>query len=90
MDFGSCLKLKLIGALDAVSVKHKEIPIYDSVYLVQEQSNSVEDPIAIQKIQENLPRSLGDKSEMLNTIILDKLGKLVESFSIKVSPLCHH
>lgn len=84
-DFSTCFKINLISVIDRIGRHIKDVPLLDDVILTKN-SNKVEDPIqTTSQIEESLPRSLTEKEETLNKIIMDKLLNLFNSHTLQVS-----
>ncbi|CAG9760717.1 unnamed protein product [Ceutorhynchus assimilis] len=81
-DVSSCLKLKLLAALDRASRSYN-LNILDGVTFVKDPNADVknEAPKTEAEIEANLPRSLGEKDEALTGLIFSKI-KLPSSSDI--------
>lgn len=85
-DLSSCLKLKLIGAIDRVARAYSSVPLFDGVAFVKEPTSTPEEPPKSEAdIEANLPRALSEREDALNSIIADKLFKFFESHTLQVS-----
>jgi len=84
-ELSSCLKLKLIAAMDRAARSFNQIPIVDGVAFVKE-SNIVEDstPVTEADLEAQLPRALAEKDSALNNLIFQKLGQFFESHTLQV------
>lgn len=83
-DLSSCLKLKLIGAMDRIS-RSLDLTLADGVTLTKD--NGVADepaPRSEQEIEASLPRALNDKEDALNSMILDKAVNFFRSHTLKL------
>ncbi|XP_014241404.1 uncharacterized protein LOC106662109 [Cimex lectularius] len=81
VEASPCLKMKLISALDRAS-RARDLEILDGVHLIgeeQQENNAVSEP----ELEASLPRSLDDKENALDDIILDKVTKFVQSRSLQ-------
>lgn len=88
-ELGPCLKMKFVTALDRLSRK-MEIPITDSVYLVKdEKSPSVPNEMDNEVLETTLPRSMEEKNNKLDEIIIAKIVNFFSgrSFQFKLSGL---
>lgn len=87
-DLTSCLKLKLVSAMDRVSRSFTEIPVFEGVKFVK-------DPKAVEatpqeskteaEIEANLPRSLEDREDALNNMISEKVSNFIGSHTLQVT-----
>lgn len=85
-DLSSCLKVKLIGAMDRVARSSDDITLVDGVTFVKEENAAPEEPEKTEaEIDASLPRSLGEKNDALNGIIADKVFKFFDSHSLQVT-----
>lgn len=84
-DLSSCLKLKLIGILDNFSKVYKEVPLINGVTFVRESNEITEETISVNQIEATLPRSLNEKEEALNGIILNKIMNFFQTHKLQVS-----
>ncbi|VEN54173.1 unnamed protein product [Callosobruchus maculatus] len=85
-DVTSCLKLKLIAAMDRVARSFNEIPIFEGVTFVKDPKATVVDtePKSEAEIEANLPRSLEDKQDALNGMIADKVSNFIGSHTLQI------
>lgn len=88
-DLSSCLKLKLVAALDRVAKSYPQITLFDGVSFVKE-SNVTEDATTKTEaeIEASLPRSLSEKDDALNSLIADKVGSFFETHTLQVGTIC--
>lgn len=84
-DISSCLKVRLLSAVDRVS-RSTQLNVADGVTFVQDEpiSNAEEPPKSLQEIEAGLPRALDDKENALNTMIFDKVMKFFQSHTLKL------
>lgn len=85
-DVSSCLKLKLISTMERVS-RSAQLNIVEGVTLVKDEqaASQPEEPVrSPQEIEASLPRSLEDKEDALNSMILDKAVGFLQSHTLKV------
>lgn len=83
-ELSSCLKLKLLTAMDRVS-RTVQLNIVDGVTLVKDEGAvPEEEPRSLQEIEASLPRSLEDREDTLNSIIMDKIVSFFQSYTLKL------
>lgn len=91
-EVSSCLKLKLLTTMERVS-RSAQLNIAEGVTLIKDESGQQQaneeqqqqQPIkSIQEIEANLPRSLEDKEEALNSMIVDKAVGFLQSHTLKL------
>ncbi|OAD62710.1 hypothetical protein WN48_06909, partial [Eufriesea mexicana] len=84
-DLSSCLKVRLLSAMDRVS-RNSQLNVADGVTFVQDEpaSNAEEPPKSLQEIEASLPRALDDKEDALNNMIFDKVVKFFQSHTLKL------
>lgn len=83
-ELSSCLKLKLLTAMERVS-RNTQLNIVDGVTLVKdEQAATEEEPRSLQEIEASLPRSLDDREDALNSMIMDKIVGFFQSHTLKL------
>lgn len=83
-DLSSCLKMKLITAIDRVARSYKEVPLFGGMTFVQE-SNVPDTPIQSEsELEATLPRSLNEREDALNTLIFDKITNFLQSHTLQV------
>lgn len=84
-DLSSCLKLKLITAMDRVARSYKEVPLFGGVTFVQDSNNVAETPVQTElELEASLPRSLNEREDALNTLIFDKITNFLQSHTLQV------
>lgn len=84
-DLSSCLKLKLVAALDRVAKSYPQITLFDGVSFVKEPNAVVEETTKSEAdIEASLPRSLNEKDDALNSLIADRVGSFFESHTLQV------
>ncbi|XP_046630012.1 uncharacterized protein LOC124310245 [Neodiprion virginianus] len=83
-DLSSCLKLKLIGAMDRIS-RSLDINLSDGITLTKDNGLDAE-PLtkSEREIEADLPRALEEKEDALNSIILDKVVNFFRSHTLKL------
>ncbi|CAB0030519.1 unnamed protein product [Trichogramma brassicae] len=90
-EVSSCLKLRLLTTMDRVS-RSATLNIAEGITLIKDEQQSPaqtpterEEPVKTpQEIEASLPRSLEDKEDALNTMILDKAVSFLKSHTLKV------
>lgn len=84
-EVSSCLKLKLLTTMDRVS-RSVQVNVLDGVTLVKDESSQQSDeaPKSQQEIEAELPRSLEDKEDALNSMIVDKAVNFFQTHTLKV------
>jgi hypothetical protein len=86
-DLSTCLKLKLYTVIDRVARSANDYKIYDGVTFVKEEGTVDEDvsaPKSESEIDASLPRSLDDKEQTLNQMIMDRVLSFFDSHTLKV------
>lgn len=83
----TCLKVKLIMGLDNAIRYSDDISLFTGVEFVR--NNNLDAPKiqykSEQDIESELPRSVAEKDEKLNAMIVDRIISLVQSRTLKVS-----
>lgn len=84
-DLSSCLKLKLVAALDRVAKSYPQITLFDGVSFVKEANTVAEESTKSEaEIEASLPRSLSEKDDALNNLIADRVGNFFETHTLQV------
>lgn len=85
-DLTSCLKLKLIAAMDRAARSFAQVPIFDGVSFVKEPNAAPESTAAVTEadLEAQLPRSLEERDSALNNLIFKKIGSFLESHTLQV------
>lgn len=85
-DLSTCLKLKLYTIIDRVARSNSDFKVYDGVTFVNEGDEQLDDsvPKSEIEIEASLPRSLEDKEQTLNSLIMDKIMSYFGSHTLKV------
>lgn len=86
VDMSSCLKLKLLSAMDRVARNYAEVPIIEGVNFVKTSDAPKEDVKTEAEIEASLPRSLTERDTALNDMIFDKVTSFFESHTLQVNP----
>jgi Protein of unknown function (DUF1676) len=87
-DLSTCLKLKLYSVIDRVARSSADFKVYEGVSFVKDEEEQIDDvapPKTEDEIEASLPRSLEDKEQSLNTLIMDKIMSYFGSHTLKVS-----
>lgn len=87
-DLSSCLKLKLVAAMDRAARSFSDINLVDGVTFVKDQSkaNEVEQSAKSEvELEASLPRSLNDRETTLNALIMEKVSNFFDSHSLQVT-----
>lgn len=86
-DLSTCLKLKLFTIIDRVARSDSDFKVYEGVTFVRDGEESVDEtaPKTEKEIEASLPRSLDDKEQTLNSLIMDKIMSYFGSHTLKVS-----
>ncbi|XP_067008105.2 uncharacterized protein Osi8 [Anabrus simplex] len=85
-DLSSCLKLKLVTALDRASRSLNDLKITDGLSFVRDPSVEVpqDGPKTEQELEAELPRSLVDKEDSLDGMIVDKILNFMKSHTVQM------
>lgn len=85
-DLSTCLKLKLFTIIDRVARSNSDFKVYDGVTFVKDGEEQPDEsvPKSEIEIEASLPRSLEDKEQTLNTLIMDKIMSYFGSHTLKV------
>ena len=86
-DLSTCLKLKLFTIVDRVSRSNNDFKVYDGVSFEKENDDVTVDETPVkteEEIEASLPRSLNDKEQTLNSLIMDKIMSYFGSHTLKV------
>lgn len=86
-DLSTCLKLKLFTIIDRVARSDSDFKVYEGVTFVRDGEEPVDEtaPKTEKEIEASLPRSLDDKEQSLNSLIMDKIMSYFGSHTLKVS-----
>lgn len=86
-DLSSCLKMKLITAIDRVTRSYKEVPLFGGVSFVKDANPAPEPAASTQTeadLEASLPRAIGEREDALNTLIFDKVTSFLQSHTLQV------
>lgn len=85
-DLSTCLKLKLYTVIDRVARSNSDFKVYEGVTFVRDGEEDVDEsgPKTEVEIEASLPRSLDDKEQSLNSLIMDKIMSYFGSHTLKV------
>lgn len=85
-DLSTCLKLKLYTVVDRIARSNSDLKIYDGVTFVSEKVDEEHSPPkSEQEVEASLPRSLDDKEQSLNQMIMDRVLSYFDSHTLKVT-----
>lgn len=86
-DLSTCLKLKLYSVIDRVARSNSDFNVYEGVTFVKEENAEEEQAPAKSEgeIEASLPRSLDDKEQTLNQMIMDRVLSYFDSHTLKVN-----
>lgn len=83
-DLSTCLKLKLYSIIDRVARSNSDFRVFEGVTFVNDGEQIDEtSPKTEDEIEASLPRSLDDKEQTLNTMIMDKIMSYFGSHTLK-------
>lgn len=86
-EMSSCLKLKLLTAMERVS-RSAQLNIVDGITVVYDGTETLEKnediPKTQQEIEASLPRALDDKEDALNTMIFNKILRFFQSHTLQL------
>lgn len=86
VDLSSCLKLKLISAMDRVARAYSEVPIFSGVTFVKDVNATPEATTKSEaEIESSLPRAITERENALNSMITDKIFHFFETHTLQVS-----
>lgn len=86
-DLSSCLKLKLVSALDRAARAYSDVSLFEGVSFVKDpKATAINEVKTEAELETTLPRSLTEKDEALNHLILDKVTNFFETHTLQVSP----
>lgn len=83
-DLSSCLKTKLVSALDRASKSRSDLKLFEGVTFTRDPS-AVSDasvngnPISEAELEASLPRGLQDKEDLLDGLIMEKFLAFIKS-----------
>lgn len=73
-EVGTCLKKKIVVALDRAGKSNKRLKLMDGVSFVKDPAaGDVVPPVSEKEVETELPRSLEDRDYTLNQMIFDKI-----------------
>lgn len=85
-ELTTCLKMKLITALDRASRSFNEIPLFEGVRFVRETNAPAAEEIKSEiELEASLPRALEDRQDALDGLISNKVSNFLESHTLQVS-----
>ena len=86
-DLSTCLKSKLYTVMDRIARSSNDFKVYEGVTFEKDEGAASEDEQSKteSEIEASLPRSLDDKEQTLNQMIMDKVFSFFDSHTLKVS-----
>lgn len=90
-DTSSCLKMKLVTAIDRAARSYSGLSLFDGVTFVKD-TNVVDttEPIKSEaELEASLPRALSDREDKLNSLIFEKIFDFFQGHTLQVSNLHH-
>lgn len=87
-ELATCLKMKLITAIDRASRTYNEIPLFEGVKFVRESNAIVDNEVKSEaELETTLPRALEDRQDALDGLISNKVSNFLESHTLQVGIL---
>jgi hypothetical protein len=85
-DLSTCLKLKLYSIIDRVARSNSDFKVYDGVTFVKDGAEQIDEtsPKTEDEIEASLSRSLEEREQTLNTLIMDRIMTYFGSHTLKV------
>lgn len=88
-DMISCLKMKLVTALDRASKSLSDLKVFEGVTFARDPSavsdESVDgNPISEEELEASLPRGLQDKEDLLDGLIVEKILGFFRSHTLQL------
>lgn len=83
-DLSTCLKLKLVTAMDRAARAYPVVQIMDGVSFVQDDSEQPGTAQSENEIEANLPRALNDREDALNSLIVDRIFTFFQTHTLQV------
>lgn len=84
-DLSTCLKFKLLTAMDRASRAFPVIELFDGVSFVQEeQAAQPANPQSENEIEATLPRALTDRENALNSLLMDRIFSFFQTHTLQV------
>lgn len=85
-DLTSCLKMKLITALDRAERSYNEIPLFEGVRFVKEKDAPIENTIENEvELEASLPRALEERQDALDNMISNRVSSFFDTHTLQVS-----
>lgn len=85
-DISTCLKLKLVSQLAKSMRSVKDVSIFDGVKLIKDETVKNDEPIKTEaEIEQSLPRSLDEKENSLNGLIVKNLLSFFKTHTLQVN-----
>lgn len=84
-DLSTCLKLKLVTAMDRAARAYPAVTLFDGITFVRDvEQPATGTPSSEAEIEASLPRSLTDREDALNTLIVDKIADFFSTHTLQV------
>lgn len=82
-EFGTCLKKKVVVALDRAGRTAKKLTLLEGVHVVKDLTVPDPTPLTEEELDTALPRSLEDKDHALDQMIFDKIIHFFASHTLE-------
>lgn len=84
-DLSTCLKLKLVTAMDRAARAYPAVTLFDGITFVRDvEQPATGTPSSEAEIEASLPRTLNDREDALNTLIVDKITDFFSTHTLQV------
>lgn len=84
-DMSTCLKLKLVTAMDRAARAYPIVQLMDGVSFVQDIADQTNAAQSENEIEAGLPRALTDREDALNSLIVDRIFNFFQTHTLQVS-----
>lgn len=82
--FAPCLKKKALTFLDRLG-RMQKLSLADGVTVTRVQNDTLEPPISEEQLEKSLPRGADAQDQVLNSMLLDKVSRVLSTRSIQVT-----
>ncbi|XP_044755525.1 uncharacterized protein LOC123314342 [Coccinella septempunctata] len=82
--FSPCLKKKALTFLDRLG-RMQKLNLAEGVTVTRVQNDTLEPPISEEQLEKSLPRGADAQDQVLNSMLLDKVSRMLSSRSIQVT-----
>lgn len=82
--FSPCLKKKALTFLDRLG-RMQKLSLADGVTVTRVQNDTLEPPISEEQLEKSLPRGADAQDQILNSMLLDKVSRVLSSRSVQVT-----